>query len=254
MSRCLVFSPPESTRSFPNDVSEAGGLALKNRLVAMRARNMGVPLPAVQKRYGGRFGDITRPLLQVITLICPTALGHLHRALDQLHFEVTRNRSDSLNARVVRGLHSAVANGASEVELLDVSVIINEEFEDDQQLGPKVVARTIRALGFSTGKSKDRRRRCVIQVDHDLLDVLISRYSPHDSYREAPLSSDAPAPARSQGERAEAATEGMTVKDPVADSDPERRPEERSEAELQRDTRLCPADVPQPDPHHRSAR
>ncbi len=70
-TRALTINLPEAGRTFNNDVRPETSLPFKERLVAFRARHLQDDLPELDKPCDGRLGDITKPIMQMIRMVCP---------------------------------------------------------------------------------------------------------------------------------------------------------------------------------------
>jgi hypothetical protein len=112
-TRAIETVMPESDKIFNDDVKPHIGLPFRERLVAFRARWMDKQLPKVDKLLKGRLGDISRPLFQIVDIVCNDHSWFLEFCQE---IEISRKESstDSLDALVVRAIvesSSLVKNG-----------------------------------------------------------------------------------------------------------------------------------------------
>jgi hypothetical protein len=145
---------PQSSRRFENDVTPEMSRDLKERLVAFKARHMGITIPEVEKPASGRLGDILKPIRQVIRLVKPDreeAFLHLVRRLERNRlFE----KSTSFEAEILKAisrLDSDVVRGLLPVK--SITDYLNRDRLEQYQLSYQRIGRALTVLGFSKGKT-----------------------------------------------------------------------------------------------------
>ncbi len=174
-TRSMQINMPESSGSFQTEITPAMGLSLKERLIAFRARYLGVVLPDVSKPAVGRLGDMTKPLLQIIRLVRPDREGFFLYFIKDLEDQRRIDKADTVEAQVIRsviGLRGRVVDGLLPVKAITVTV--NEGRGEQNQLTPQYIGRRLAALGFKKGPR--RSAGATTQVDDTLIASLVERY------------------------------------------------------------------------------
>jgi DNA primase len=153
-TRAISIIMPQSTRRFENDVTPEMSRDLKERLVAFKARHMGITIPEVEKPASGRLGDILKPIRQVIRLVKPDreeAFLHFVRRLEKNRlFE----KSTSFEAEILKAisrLDSDVVRGILPVK--SITDYLNRDRPEQYRISYQRVGRQLTVLGFSKGKT-----------------------------------------------------------------------------------------------------
>lgn len=152
-TRAIQITPPDTRRHFENEITPEAALALKERLVAFRARNFTASLPEAVKPARGRLGDITRPLVQVVKLVAPEREGELMSLIKAIEQGRRFDKAESLDAQIIQAVNNLepkVQNGFLGVQ--EITAYLNKDKAISQQLTPKRVGRRLKALGFDRGK------------------------------------------------------------------------------------------------------
>jgi hypothetical protein len=153
-TRAIQTNMPQTNKQFETDVTPKAALVLKERLTAWRAHHLGENLPDILKPAGGRLGDITKPLLQILSLVRP------ERVPDFLTFisEIERNRmidkSDSLEAQillVMDSLKDKVEGGILPVKT--ITEAFNDGKPESAHLTWHRIGRKLWGLGFDKGST-----------------------------------------------------------------------------------------------------
>jgi len=155
-SRSIQIIMPESNRQFENNVTLESAHSLRVLLEAYRACFLGHPLPDIIKPFTSRYGDLTKPLLQVVREIAPKCEVELLKVLKELEEQRLFVKSESFEAMVL----AAIVNKASEVKngYLPFKVIqeeINHERNENSKLTPQKIGKVISSMGLNT----ERRTR-----------------------------------------------------------------------------------------------
>jgi hypothetical protein len=180
-SRAIQINMPEARREFENAVTEWGSLALKERLVAFRARHLDGKLPHIPKPAKGRLGDILKPLQQIIRLVKPSREPAFLKLVEEIQGRKLVERTDSFEAdvvRAVRDLKPAVVSDPIKGELLAVEDITERLFEnwaENDLLTPSRVGKQLQALGFKKARCGAEGRRMIVW-DARLIAQLQERY------------------------------------------------------------------------------
>ena len=174
-TRCISINMPTTRRRFETDVTPERGLSLRARLLAFRARHLGVELPDIRKPAEGRLGDILKPLLQILELVRPNRKERFLELVQQLETQRQSDKAETLEAQVLEAMfrlrdkiqRGVLANQAVTEEL-------NRNRPETYRLSPHRVASRLRALGFS--KAKTETGASGIVWDEELVDRLMGQY------------------------------------------------------------------------------
>ena len=153
LSRSIPIVPPEVSGKYAN-LSDVGGLPLRERGVAFRARHMGASLPNVPKPAVGRLGDILQPLAQVAALIGGEVEDAFPSVVDTFAQAKLLERSESFEGRLVRAVVKV-----AEAEMVDgklpteaVTNAFNEGLGERSQLSPESIGKKLGSLGFRAAR------------------------------------------------------------------------------------------------------
>jgi DNA primase catalytic core len=188
-TRALLIALPETNRKFEGDVTPFGARSLRERLVAFRARHMDSRLPKTDKPCRGRLGDITRPLVQVLRLVCPEAQPVLLDLLRKIETARRLQKTESLEAQIVaaiRSLEEEVRGGILPVKR--ITDVVNEPRGEREKVTPQKVGRRLDALGF--GKAKTSSNSSAIHWNEEFLRRVELAYG----FRETPETPETPDP------------------------------------------------------------
>jgi hypothetical protein len=176
-TRCLTLTTPNAPGRYENLTPDMA-IELKERLVSWRARHMDCALPDIEPIEGlsGRLWDISRPLLQVCSMVYP---GRLHALTDVL-LEVAGQRSEekkaSMEGLIVASLDSLSPDGDEtywELATADVLKKFNESISEDWKKTPQWLGRRLKALGLETST---KTGHSIIQMNRETLDKLLFQY------------------------------------------------------------------------------
>lgn len=172
-SRAIEIIMPESVRRFENDIKPNMGLPYRERLVAFRARWLTQPLPDVKKPVGGRLGDITKPIRQIVNIVGRDEAWFLGFAKE---FENRRKEesSETVECKVFRAIVNS-RNRVSDNHLLhdDILETLNQNVNEKYQMGPVTIGKVTKRLGFQKYSSGTKRG---IIWDESLIERLCGRY------------------------------------------------------------------------------
>jgi len=173
-TRAVMISMPESTNIYEEEVTPEKALHIKERLVAFRARHLGLALPDTVKPARGRLGDILKPLIQVIKLVQPQKEQNLKELINQIQAERKEQQSDSYEARLL----TSIINLKDEVKggLLSIDQIterFNENVKERFQATNNTIGWKLNGLGF---KKRRRNNGMHIECDETLIFKLRERF------------------------------------------------------------------------------
>ena len=100
-TRAVQINMPSSRRRFDKDIRPQDALELKARLTAFRARHMFSSLPDAKKPTNGRLGDIMRPLLQIVKLVCPEEEESFKGLLSEIQASRMLEKSGGWEAKII---------------------------------------------------------------------------------------------------------------------------------------------------------
>jgi hypothetical protein len=155
LSRCISLTMPEaSARARDRATTVEDARPLRDRLVAWRAHRMKARgIVPVAKATPGRLGDITRPLLQVISDVAPDRRESVLAVINELALENRAARSQTVEARILTALlnaNDAVRNGRLPVKELTDAL---NSARSGLKLTPHAVGQRLKFLGIQTRTS-----------------------------------------------------------------------------------------------------
>jgi len=172
-TRCLPIILPDAGQKVWPDLDFRESLALKERLVAFRARHMARTLPDYPKPPLGRLGDILQPLGIMMRLVSSEEEQTFQELTKLLWLERLEDKAESKEARLIMSV-SQCSLEADVVAISEVAKFYNEGLEPRHQLSPESVGRRLRTLGFKGDKKPGGTR--VVIVDRQLLATLKLRW------------------------------------------------------------------------------
>ena len=152
-TRAITITMPQTMRRFETDVTPEAARPLRERLLALRARDLGKELPELEKPAPGRLGDILKPLLQVIRLVRPERERILRGLIVEFQRDRLADKADTLEAEILRimdGLRQDVVAGVLPVQ--PITDALNEGRSDEKRISPQRVGKRLKSLGFQRGK------------------------------------------------------------------------------------------------------
>ncbi|MBI3798213.1 MAG: hypothetical protein HY268_14765 [Deltaproteobacteria bacterium] len=176
-TRCLTISMPPAKKRFDTEPTPELGLPLRERLLAWRAHRMGKSFPEMQKAYGGRFGDITLPLLKILRLVAPDNEQRLQELFAGMEKGRLNEKSRTLEGDILTAmlaLELEVING--KLTLKRVTDKVNEGRPEKEAITPRFVSPRLRSLGFQLTS----RNPADIIWNADLLECCLISYGIKD--------------------------------------------------------------------------
>jgi len=174
-TRAVMLSMPESIKSYEEEVIPEKALPLKERLVAFRARHLGIAtLPDSEKPARGRLGDILKPIIQVIKLVKPGRERAMLELVSQIQAERKEQQSDSYEARLLTAiisLEDEIDDGLLPIQSITdrFNVSVKERF----QASTKTIGWRLKSLGFM---KRRRNNGMLIEWDEKLIIKLSERF------------------------------------------------------------------------------
>lgn len=152
-SRCINITMPNKPGNYENPTPELG-LELKERLIAWRAKMMLESLPTLDAAKGlsGRFGDITKPLLQVCKLVYPQGFEELKTALLEIAGTRIEDKKTSIEGQIVEAFCSLSPKnvGTWTITTKDLLSELNKTRNEENRLKSQYLGRKLKALGIHT--------------------------------------------------------------------------------------------------------
>jgi len=152
-SRCINITMPNKPGNYKNPTPELG-LELKERLTAWRAKMMLESLPTLDSANGlsGRFGDITKPLLQVCKQVYPQGFEELRTALLEIAGTRIEDKKTSIEGQIVEAFCSLSPKnvGTWTITTKDLLGVLNKTRNEENRLKPQYLGRKLKALGIHT--------------------------------------------------------------------------------------------------------
>lgn len=173
-SRSIGIAMPEASQEYAQEITGDMAMSLKPNLVAFRAKYMEAGLPDVEKPSRGRLGDIIKPLLQVLRAVAPDQEEAFMDVVREQEGQRMIERSESLEAEVVRAVAELVDPGDPEWLLVKtVTDHLNEGRTERRSLTTGGVGRRLKALGFEKRRVSSGTE---VRRDEILLEGLCQKY------------------------------------------------------------------------------
>jgi hypothetical protein len=150
-TRALTINLPEAGRTFNNDVRPETSLPLKERLVAFRARHLQDELPELDKPCDGRLGDITKPIVQVIRMVCPCLEYAMRKLIEDYRQQRLSEKAETFHARVFLAFLQCEKQGRiikGTVAVADVVSNFNDGLPEEKQIDGRRVGRVLGQIGL----------------------------------------------------------------------------------------------------------
>ncbi len=159
-SRAIQINIQASNRQFDEDLTAQGTLPLKERLVAFRARHLGITLPDVPKPAPRRLGDILKPLYQVVDLVDKERIPVFQELVRKLQAARTLEKSETLEGQIVRAVLTlkdklTYVNGNPVLSVKIIAGVVNRDKSEREQLREVIIGRRLTALGFRRTSTRE---------------------------------------------------------------------------------------------------
>ncbi|MBP7529801.1 MAG: hypothetical protein KA801_17905, partial [Syntrophorhabdaceae bacterium] len=176
-TRCIPITVPNKPGDYENPSPDLG-LELKERLTAWRAAVLDRALPQVDQIPGiqGRLWDISKPVLQVCTLVAPERYNDLVRVLLEVAGQRVEDRKQGMEGRMIAVLQTLSPSDVAEEWIVRTSDVL-EELNKGQPEGYKKtgqwIGRKLKGMGIRTRHVNGRSE---IILDRDGFDSLLAQY------------------------------------------------------------------------------
>lgn len=148
-TRSIPIDMPETDKIFEAPVCPEAAFNLKYRLFIFRARYLWKGLPEVNSPVKGRLGNIMKPILQIVRLMCPERENSLMNFIYDIRDKRLSDKRESIQAKlimVVMGLRDKVQNGRLSVE--DIAEAFNQGRVEQFKFKNETIGRLLRGIGF----------------------------------------------------------------------------------------------------------
>ena len=151
-SRTISIVMKQSKKKFKKLVDEKRGKLLRDALVAFRLKYFSSELPNTEKIIDGRFGDIVKPLHQIVRFIRP----ELEKDFIDIVLELNRKRQISKSGTIEGEIVQTILKVKDNIyrNLLPVKMItdeINKERSDREKVTYQKIGRRLDIMGFQKG-------------------------------------------------------------------------------------------------------
>jgi len=153
-SRSIQIVMQESNRKFEKNVTPESALSLRAALLAYRAVFIKCELPEMQKSFGGRYGDLTKPLIQIVREIAPGCEEKLLSVLKTIEGQRLTSKSESFEATVLTAILSKTKDmNYGLLPVKSITEAINTDRADSKRISPQKVGRILKSLGLFTKRT-----------------------------------------------------------------------------------------------------
>lgn len=179
-TRGITIVMRQATKDFPSAVSKKEGNKLRDRLIAWKVQNWGYELPEVPKLVSGRFGDVMRPLHQMVLLAAPEREQEFINAIKTIDKNRHQERQDTMEADILKAILKSdgmVAGGVLAVKIITDKM--NEVRSDKEKLTYQRVGRKLNIMGYKKARMSDgasaiiwsEKSNLSLQMEYGLTDV-----------------------------------------------------------------------------------
>jgi hypothetical protein len=185
-TRCLPITMPNAPRNTYEDPTPIKGREMKARLTAWRARTYQVQFPEVEPmaEIEGRLWDVCKPLLQILTAVCPDDLEDLHRYIEKVDRAKRDDMRTSPEGMIIEAINRLKPKGryvSCRIPLKDILAEVNEGRRDEYALTAPGLGQRLKAMEFTTKHTNGRSHLILSQPK---LDKLLKEYGICDSDEE----------------------------------------------------------------------
>jgi phage/plasmid primase-like uncharacterized protein len=181
-TRAIQIIMKKTFRKFSHNITPCVALPLKERLTAFRARQLESELPDMEKPFNGRFGDITKPLLQIARLVSPEYENDLVSLFEEMLKQNMESKQDSSEYKIIKtllDLEEEAEQGFLSTERITEK--LNEDIPEKWKVGSRSIGRKLKGLAFRSGKDPTGTRRG-IKLDCQNILRLLSEYDEKAMY------------------------------------------------------------------------
>jgi len=181
-SRCFRVPLPEAGHAPVPDATAAEDMGeLRARAVAWAARVLasGQRLPEAEVPFRGRMRDLTRPILQVLHLVAPDAVGSATELLARLDAARRAEAAQSWEARVAVAIWEArheVKNGR--LYIRDLLPVVNKGAAEAEILTAQQIGIARSQLGLTGGVGGRNKLAYIAWPGDEVARALLERYAP----------------------------------------------------------------------------
>lgn len=186
-SRTISIVMRQAKKKFKNPVNLDRGKELRDKLVAFRLVHFRDKLPKLDKIVDGRFGDILRPLHQIIKYIRPELEQDFIDIVQDLQKKRQMAKSGTLEGELIQSIISLsgeIISGILPVKLITNK--LNEDKNDKEKLTYQRVGRKLDIMGYQKAKTSNGSSAIVwnedlnltLAIEHEIIDSQETPQSP----------------------------------------------------------------------------
>jgi uncharacterized membrane protein len=151
-SRTVSIIMRQSKKKFEKLVDEKKGKKLRDKLVAFRLKHFDSKLPETEKIVSGRFGDIIKPLHQIVKFIRPDYENDFIELIKDLDKKRQMTKSNTLEGEIIQTILKV--KDTMYHNLIPVKAItdeMNKEKSDREKVTYQKIGRRLDIMGFQKG-------------------------------------------------------------------------------------------------------
>lgn len=175
-SRCIAYTMPNAPGNYEDPTPELGQ-NIKERLVAWRAKAMDALLTDIKPIDGitGRLWDITKPLFQICSVVCPVRYKALLGVIRNIAGERVQEKKESVDGLLIQVIYEMTQADADhfDISTADVTAKFNELWQGDKPKSKEWTGRKLKTLGIPTDT---KSRFSMIHLDRKTLETILSQY------------------------------------------------------------------------------
>lgn len=176
-TRAIHITMPDTKKRFDLEIKKLLALPLKERLLEFRLRHLNKPLPKTPKLFYGRFGDITRPLVQIMRLVAPHKEKEFMELLYEIEIDRKQEKSEGLEARVLKAiaqLETTADKHGGKISTQEIADNLNIGVPERHHVISQQVGYLTKALGFIKTRLSDGKT--AVLFDRNKLNHLMIQY------------------------------------------------------------------------------
>jgi hypothetical protein len=190
-SRTVSIVMKKSRKSFKGLVDVKYGQRLQEELIAFRLNCLKFDLPETEKLVDGRFGDILRPLHQIVKFVNPEKEQEFIQVVQALQSRRQSGKAETLEAEIITQIlklkNEVYNNNLPEKMIVNA---INKDRSEREQYTSQKIARRLNIMGFQ--KSTIHGGNSAINWNEDLLKERASEYGVDTEEETSPSSLSSP--------------------------------------------------------------
>lgn len=155
-SRTIPIVMKEAKRSFEEEIDFEKAKELQARIIAFKLQVSELKMPKINKIAAGRFGDIVRPLHQIIRLLNPEAENDFIDFIKDVQRKKLITKSQTMEGDIVRAI---IEIGSilqkSIIPVKDITEKLNSERTDREKVTYQKIGRKLDIMGYEKGRTSN---------------------------------------------------------------------------------------------------